>query len=418
MKKQFIAGIAILILLAACQQEDFPSGGENDNVYKPIVLTKSESELASQGADFAFRLFRAVEKELLTDEHLSQEEKEKPLFISPLSASFALSMVSNGAAENTLQELTDVLGFSGFTLEEINGYHGKLMQELGSLDKESELDLANSLWVNQGFSVYDTFKQLLARSYGAETRQQDLTTSLEDINAWCSEKTNGRIPKLLEQVPKGIKLLLLNTLYFKSKWEMPFDKNDTREDAFANEDGTSSRTAFMHRESSGLYGRNDLFALAGLPYGNRAFSLQVLLPHEGVTLARCMESLNGTSWAALQEGMRPATLDVALPKLDVDFSSDLIPALKAMGVEEAFSDRADFGKLSASGVKIGMVHQSVSFHMNEEGAEAAAGTAADLEDIALPSGETIEFHVRRPFLVLLTEKSTGCVLFMGKVNKL
>lgn len=137
-----------------------------------------------------------------------------------------------------------------------------------------------------------------------------------------------------------------------------------------------------------------------------------------MTLARCVESLDGTSWAALQDGMRLATLDVALPRLEVDFSSDLIPALKAMGVEEAFSDGADFGKLSASRLKIDMVHQSVSFHMDEEGAEAAAGTDAGMIDIALPGSETIEFHVQRPFLVLLTEKSTGCVLFMGKVGKL
>lgn len=188
-----------------------------------------------------------------------------PLFISPLSASFALSMVSNGAVGNTWQELTDVLGFSSCTQEDMNGYHGKLMQELAALDKESELGLANSLWVDQGFSVYDTFKQLLAGSYGAEIRQQDLAASLDDINAWCSEKTNGRIPKVLEQEPEGIKLLLLNALYFKSKWTTPFDKNDTWEDTFANEDGTSSRTAFMHQESPALYGWNELFALAALP---------------------------------------------------------------------------------------------------------------------------------------------------------
>ena len=151
-----------------CQNDDLPDGG---NEYEPIVMTKTETELASQGADFAFRFFRAVDKSLQENGGLSQEERDEPLFVSPLSASFALSMLANGADGETLQELTDALGFSGYSMEEVNAYYKKLMEELPKQDKESRLVLANSLWLDTQFDALATYKGVLTDNYDAEVRQ-------------------------------------------------------------------------------------------------------------------------------------------------------------------------------------------------------------------------------------------------------
>ncbi len=414
MYKKLFLGMAALSLLAACQNDDLPGGG---NEYEPIVMTKTETELASQGTDFAFRFFRAVDKSLQENGGLSQEERDEPLFVSPLSASFALSMLANGADGETLQELTDALGFSGYSMEEVNAYYKKLMEELPKQDKESRLVLANSLWLDTQFDALATYKGVLTDNYDAEVRQVDMATAMDDINNWCSQNTNGTIPKFLKQQPGGL-MLLANALYFKGSWDEPFDVEDTEEDVFANGDGTESRVAFMNKKDWYNYVQNDLFAMASLPYGNEAFSLQVLLPNEEVALGDCMDALNRDVWASLQDEMRARELNLKLPKLDADRDLNLIDALEAMGIKAAFSGSADFSKLSSSQqLLVSMAQQAVSFTMNEEGTEAAAVTGTGMSGSPEPE-PVIDFHVQRPFLLVLTEKSTGCVLFIGKVVKM
>ena len=415
MKKLFL-GMAALSLLAACQNDDLPDGG---NEYEPIVMTKTETELASQGADFAFRFFRAVDKSLLENAGLSQEERDEPLFVSPLSASFALSMLANGADGKTLQELTDALGFSGYSMEEVNAYYKKLMEELPKQDKQSRLALANSLWLDTRFDALTAYKGILTDNYDAEVRKVDMATAMDDINNWCSQKTNGLIPKILKENEAGLSMLLLNALYFKGEWDDPFDEGDTQEDVFANADGTESRTAFMNKEDWLRYVQNDLFGMVSLPYGNGAFSLQVLLPHEGVALANCMEALNGNAWTDLLNEMSFTEVNLKLPKLKTDrILDDLRPALESMGVKKAFAEGADFSKLSGQSLFISLVRQAVSFNMDEKGTEAAAVTGVGGVSAAPPPSQVVDFHVQRPFLLVLTEKSTGCVLFIGKVVKM
>ena len=405
-----------LSLLAACQNDDLPGGG---NEYEPIAMTKTETELASQGADFAFRFFRAVDKSLLENAGLPQEERDEPLFVSPLSASFALSMLANGAEGETLQELTDALGFSGYSMEEVNAYYKKLVEELPKQDKESRLALANSLWLDTQFDALAAYKSVLTDNYDAEVRQVDMATAVDDINAWCSQKTNGLIPKILKENEDGLSMLLLNALYFKGEWDDPFDVEDTREDVFANADGTESRTVFMNKEDWLRYAQNDLFGMVSLPYGNGAFSLQVLLPNEGVALSDCVEALNGDVWTDLLNEMSFMEVDLRIPKLKTDrLLGDLRPALEAMGVKKAFAEGADFSKLSGQSLFISLVRQAVSFNMDEKGTEAAAVTGVGGEMAAPPPSQVIDFHVQRPFLLMLTEKSTGCVLFIGKVVKM
>ena len=304
-------------------------------------------------------------------------------------------------------------------MEEVNAYYKKLAEELPKQDKQSRLALANSLWLDAQFDALATYKGVLTDSYDAEVRQVDMATAMDDINNWCSQKTNGLIPEILKKNEAGLSMLLLNALYFKGEWDEPFDVEDTQEDVFANADGTESRAAFMNKEDWLRYVQNDLFGMVSLPYGNGAFSLQVLLPHEGMALADCMEALNGNAWTDLLNEMSFTEVNLKLPKLKTDrILDDLRPALEAMGVKKAFAEGADFSKLSGQSLFISLVRQAVSFNMDEKGTEAAAVTAVGGVSAAPPPSPVIDFHVQRPFLLVLTEKSTGCVLFIGKVVKM
>ncbi len=411
MKKLMFACAATLSMVAACQNDE----GVNNKVpkeYKPIELTEAQTRMASESTDFAFRFFQTA------SEVLGKEEQNKnKLILSPVSASYALSMAANGAEGATLTELIEVLGFSGFSIDEINAYNQKLVQELVQQDNTTLLSMANSLWLLDDFQVLSTYRNALKKNYDAEVRREERAKAKDAINAWCADKTNGCIPDFLKDDPEG-KALLLNALYFKGLWAEPFDKGLTQNELFTNEDGTQTEVAMLNRQSGYLLAQNDLYATVRLPYGNGAFALQVILPQEGVSLAQCIEALNGASWKALQESMMWKEVDVKLPKFTIeDYQNSLIRVLMAMGVQEAFRNSADFSKMANKDLMISSVDQSVYFRLDEEGTEAAAVTGIGMSQ-ALPQNPygVYEFHVDRPFLFLLTEKSTDSVLFMGQVT--
>ena len=412
MKKLMFACAATLSMVAACQNDE----GVNNKVpkeYKPIELTEAQTRMASESTDFAFRFFQTA------SEVLGKEEQNKnKLILSPVSASYALSMAANGAEGATLTELIEVLGFSGFSIDEINAYNQKLVQELVQQDNTTLLSMANSLWLLDDFQVLSTYRNALKKNYDAEVRREERAKAKDAINAWCADKTNGCIPDFLKDDPEG-KALLLNALYFKGLWAEPFDKGLTQNEPFTNEDGTQTEVAMLNRQSGYLLAQNDLYATVRLPYGNGAFALQVILPQEGVSLAQCIEALNGASWQALQESMMWKEVDVKLPKFTIeDYQNSLIRVLMAMGVQEAFRNSADFSKMANKDLMISSVDQSVYFRLDEEGTEAAAVTGIGMSQ-ALPQSPygVYEFHVDRPFLFLLTEKSTDSVLFMGQVTE-
>ena len=412
MKKLMFVCAATLSMVAACQNDE----GVNNKVpkeYKPIELTEAQTRMASESTDFAFRFFQTA------SEVLGKEEQNKnKLILSPVSASYALSMAANGAEGATLTELIEVLGFSGFSIDEINAYNQKLVQELVQQDNTTLLSMANSLWLLDDFQVLSTYRNALKKNYDAEVRREERAKAKDAINAWCADKTNGCIPDFLKDDPEG-KALLLNALYFKGLWAEPFDKGLTQNEPFTNEDGTQTEVAMLNRQSGYLLAQNDLYATVRLPYGNGAFALQVILPQEGVSLAQCIEALNGASWQALQESMMWKEVDVKLPKFTIeDYQNSLIRVLMAMGVQEAFRNSADFSKMANKDLMISSVDQSVYFRLDEEGTEAAAVTGIGMSQ-ALPQNPygVYEFHVDRPFLFLLTEKSTDSVLFMGQVTE-
>lgn len=384
------------------------------NAYQAIELTEAETRMATAGNDFAFRFFQAAESILP-----SQERGQ--LFVSPLSASLALSMLDNGAAGTTAAELAEVLGFGGYTLEEINGYNRKLVTELAGLDNTGRLCMANSLWLNEGFRALDAYLAILASDYDAEVQTVDFGKALPAMNAWCKEKTDGLIPKLLDELDTESKLVLMNALYFKGRWTTPFEKEETGKGEFRRADGSVSTVDLMHVEEKFAYVAQDGYAAARFPFGNEAFSLTVILPDVGAALNDCIGDLDAEAWELLQEQLdRTAlSLDVKLPKFRVEATHDVKKVLMSMGVRQAFAEGADFSPLSAAPLLLNEVRQAVSFRVDEEGAEAAASTVVGgiaaggmIEADARP----IDFHVQRPFCCVLSEQGTGCILFIGKVE--
>jgi len=412
MFKRVFVILVLFGVLAACQNDENISQLE-PKVRKDIVLSPSERVMMNRGTDFVFRFFNQV----------CQSETEKPnVLISPLSASLALSMAANGAKGNTLAEMQTTLGFSpsSFSPDEMNSYNQMLTTELLDLDNTTQISIANSIWVKQGFKVYDSFINVNKDYYNAEVRNLDFasSTAKDIINQWCADKTNQRIKNVIEEIPADMRLYLINALYFKGTWTSKFGKSNTNYEKFTNVDGSESTVPMMNQTSSFNYLQNDYFSIAEFPYGNGAFSMVVLLPAEGKTLDESLSGLTYDNWNEWILQMSGVDLKVKLPKFELKYDKDLIGDMKDMGMKDAFDgNKADFSKMSAADLYVGILQQFAYIKVDEEGTEASAVTVVGMLDTSVGPLSPISFYVNRPFAFLIKEKSTGAILFIGKISQ-
>lgn len=409
MLKKTIAALSLLSILAACQSD---GDSQEPKPRKDIILTRTEQQITNSGTDFAFRFFTQV---------CTSETVKPNLFVSPLSASFCLSMIANGAAGNTLAEMKTVLGFTDYSLEDMNNYNQKLATALLDLDNTTRIGIANSIWLKQGFSVYDDFLNVNRQMYDARVQELDFASpkAKDIINQWCADKTNNCIKEVIQEIPEQVRLYLLNALYFKGIWKSQFKKSNTKQEVFNNADGSKSEVPMMNLSTKPFnYIQNDYFSIAELPYGNEAFSMVVFLPAEGKTLDESLPKLTADNWNEWSGKLFSNTLNVKLPRFEIRYDKDLIADMKALGMKDAFEHKADFSKMSTFDLAVGILDQFTYVNVNEEGTEAAAVTVGGMVESAPAPPSVYNFYVDRPFVFMIKEKSTGAILFMGKVTKL
>lgn len=386
---------------------------EQSNQRRDIILTKTEQALSAEANRFAFDLFQQVNSE------------DKNYFISPLSASLALSMTANGTAGETAAQMKDVLGFEAFSYEQMNGFFKKISRELTEADQLTELGIANSVWIREGFPVYEKFKEIVRLWYRAQIEELDFSSpsAIETINNWCASQTNGKIEEIIDEIPPAMVMYLINALYFKGTWTCSFDKSTTYSDRFYGDDGSSPLTEYMLQTETFPYLEHDLCQIAELPYGNEAFSMVLMLPKPGVHVDRVIKELMNTQqWNGIVSGLEDfeRKLTVSMPKFRFEYEKDLIPTLQAMGMTIPFMEgMADFSNMSSSGgLYIGLVKQKTYVEVNEEGTEAAAVTVVGVEKSSVEPDDPLPFYVNRSFVYVIKEKSTGIILFTGKMSDL
>ena len=414
-RKLFLLLMTLPIFIASCENDDDLSSAKNERKY--IVLTRSQKELANENVKFAFSLFNKV----------NEQETEQPNWImSPLSASIAMSIISNGTGGDSQVQIQNALGFNGFQMDEINDYYKLLTKELLAVDNTSKLSLANSIWLHNDYKFHDTFAKTVRKMYDAEVSALDLTdqSALNKINDWSAEHTNNLIPVILDKLPENLKFCILNSLYFKGVWLDEFEESSTVDDFFTCANGRKNQVKMMKQETSQRYCSNEYFALAEFPYGNGAFSMVVLLPNEDCTLEESLQKFTVNDWIGTTESaslkMFMSDLNVSFPRFELKYEADFIKVMQNLGVVDIFDEnKADFTNLSSNNVFINLLKQSAYLKVDEKGAEAAATTIVGGMDASPgPSYRIIDFNMNRPFAFLIKENSTGAILFMGKVTEL
>ena len=204
---------------------------------------------------------------------------------------------------------------------------------------------------------------------------------------------------------------LLNAIYFKGTWMDKFNKDQTKEEPFNGK----GKVMMMQQSHKFRYADNDLYQSVRLPYGNGAYCMTVLLPHEDKSIEDVLNSLNSKSWADNNYQMREYIVDLKLPRFETTTDMELNKIMKALGVARAFTREAEFDEFCKTPTQIGLMKQVAKIKLDEEGTEAAAVTVIEtMKTSAAPRRpERVEFHADRSFLYVITEQSTGAIFFIG-----
>ncbi len=404
-----LLGICAALFVGTGCESDSPSGWGEDTPRHDIVLTTKSEKVNARVQDFSFRFLR----------EMAGEEKSN-FCVSPLSASLCLGMVLNGAEGNTLAELRETLGYGDLSKEEINAYARQMQEELPKMDGRTIFTNANSIWVREGIPVLEDFVKVNREAYAAEVSNVPFNeATLEKINRWCADKTNDLIPEILAEIDPYSAMYLLNALYFKGLWTEKFDEGNTASLPFYLKDGTTKEVPTMHQTAVYNFFSDEEVTMVELPYGNGSFSMVLFMPSdkENGSLDELIAGLDADRWNNWMERSSSDRVDLYLPRFEMRSSMDLIETMYSLGIRDAFdSSLADFSSMvSGNGLFISLILQKTYLKVDEAGTEAAAVTLVDLELSANPSDPT-EVRFDRPFGFVLKERSTGAILFAGRVN--
>ena len=408
MKKMILATIAVMALtaLTSCHGN---LDREEDNSYKPLSLTTRGAEYAAMGSSFSTTFIDKVQAVAETD-----------YIISPLSMQFLLGMILDGAQGETADEICRTLGYGQGEIKEVNEYCRQMLAQLPGLDKKTKLTIANAIVVDKGYPLLDQYKKDVTRYYDAEVSNLDFSqrkASADKINEWCSDHTEGLIPEILKETSPDMLAYLLNAMYFKSKWSSPFHKDATWKEDFHFGNGTTDKVQMMKAMREIRYQSGKMWTAVSLPYGNGSFSMNVFLPAEGKTVSDVTAALAAGDWNSVRSDFRYCKVDLWLPRFETAYHITLNDILSGMGMPSAFdSAKADFKAMSQFALCLSFVNQDAVIKVDEEGTEAAVVSSAGMEKAtAVPNPEPpIIFHADKPFLYIISEKSTGAILFAGR----
>jgi serine protease inhibitor len=372
----------------------------------------------------------------------NQDDKGENLVVSPYNAAACLSMVAKGADTLTREEMAKTLfGTDGEGLDKAVADYAKLNAEmLKANEGKVTLSTANGVWTNQALvNLREEYAADLKKTMGAEISAEDYAdpATVQKINDWASDNTNGLIKKVLEELNPDDAAVLASSLYFKGKWTNQFDKGLTEDKTFASDGNALSTTPTMHQdfkdEGAMRYKKGKDFEAVTLTYGEQDEDNDKYPSMRLIMVRPTDDSVSARDWLASQAGdktpgwlvpygFQDAIGSIELPRMDIKQTHDLIPALKDMGIRQAFKEgAADFTRMVDEGGKslyVSQVTHDIVFKTDEVGSEAAAVTVAKmtLECVHAPPVQ-IDLKLDRSFVFALQDVQTNAVIFVGAVNK-
>lgn len=370
-----------------------------------------DTTLVSANTKFAFSLFR----ELLV------EDRNKNIFISPLSISMALTMTYNGAEGTTREAMTKTLNFGSMSLEEVNQEYSNLIGSLENADQSVKIMIGNSVWMKKEFEpiVNSSFLDRVKTSYNGDIFTRDFgdAQTVNEINGWVVERTEGKIQEIIQKLDPNLVMLLINAIYFKGEWMTKFDEEETQSQDFFLSEGNTVKVDMMSTSGNFSYYSGKNCQVVRLPYGRDKIAMYIFLPNESVPLDSFIANLNQTTHDEYLNRLGPVpNFAVKLPKFEVEYGvKRLNSVLEKLGMEIAFkpyeANFSDIASTAPENLYISYVDHKAIVEVNEQGTEAAATTSVGIGLTSLPPS----FTVNRPFFFEIRDDRSGSILFMGKI---
>lgn len=378
----------------------------------PIDLDLKSKEIIQSDNAFGMDIFKLI----------NEKETKTNFMISPLSISMALSMAYNGAETDTKAEMAAALRIEDFTRDELNATYKKLIEALTTVDPKVTMEIANSIWYRNTYNVEQNFLDVNSTYYDAEVQKSDFTDPkmVDVINDWVSDKTHKKIPTIIDNIDPSAVLFLINAIYFNGSWTQEFNAENTYSGAFSVSENNFTEAELMQRLDTVNYFSNETFSAIEMPYGHGNFNMMLMLPNYEKSINDVVEQMDAENWTAWQDAfVKTNDVDIVVPKFKIEYEKKLREILELMGMEQAFTEQADFSSINQNkDLYISEVLHKTFIEVDEEGTEAAAVTAIVFETTSIDPNEPqkVYFHCTRPFLFAITEKDTGAILFMGKVG--
>ena len=335
-------------------------------------------------------------------------DKNENIVISPYSAGVALSMLAEGAEGQTKEEFNKALNDCLFKAEDLGGNDTVIVNSV------------NSLWVDDNFSIRNRYLFLLDKDYDALATTLNFSdpATVQAINNWCSEHTNGKIKDIIDRLGAGDVMVLANALYFNAPWLNPFDSNLTTKADFNGSKG-QTKVDMMSRKGYMNYAEFQGCQLVELPYEGGRYSMFVLLPAEGMDINEAVEYLSEDLYNEAMKALEPKEVLLRMPKAKIETSLLLNETLQSMGIKSAFTSAADFKGISEMGpLVLDQVKQKCYVEISEKGTEAAAVTVAQIRLTSARPSSYVKMTVDRPYIFFIVDTQNSNVMFAGRVMNL
>lgn len=405
--------------LSACRTARVEKAAENGNANWSVneevdesflILSDAQHEMVNNNNSFAFSLYNKT---------MGMNSR----VVSPLSVTYLMSMLANGADGETQKQILATLGWAGEgiqqpSLQDINDYSRMLIEKTARLDKAVTVEIANYVAVNKEFKLNSKFQKSVERDYKAGVESLNFTSpsTLKRINDWCNDRTHGMIPSIINELDPDAVSYLMNAIYFNGTWKDKFSKEETKQEMFRGYTRDIQYVDMMHRHGEYFYADGDGYSAVSIPYGNGAFRMTVILPSEGSFLRDVMASMDGGKFQALQRSMEKCNVDLKIPRFTTEVDLPLNDIISALGAPLIFSSQADFSQFARGDFYVSKMFQKAKIEVSEEGTKAAAVTAAIMMMSAVrpEKKRNVVFHADSPFAYIISENSTGSIYFMGQ----
>ncbi|NLY77986.1 MAG: serine protease [Tissierellia bacterium] len=389
-------------LLSACSLEGISAKSDKNNNGQ----IEPKTELTKSAVDLSVDLLKE-----------SFQEDENCL-ISPISVLTALSMTANGADNETLSQMEVLLG-RGLTIDEINN---SLSSYLRKLDKDENIHIANSIWINDlgNAKVKNEFIDVNKEYYRAKISKESFDEKTRDkINSWVRKNTNGMIEKIIDRIHPNSIMYLINALAFEAEWDREYKSHEIYEDKFTNYQGSKTDIEMMVSDEEKYL--EDGKAVGFIkPYKDNKYSFIALLPREDVDIKEYIRELTGEGLLNLINSFKRAKVDAHIPKFCYSYQVEMSQMLMNLGMVDAFDEhKADFSRMAKvenENIYINKVIHKTYIEVDEKGTKAAAATGVEVnETSAILEEERYVVKLDRPFIYVIMDNVMNLPIFIGTV---